>query len=51
MKKKDISITGEEIFLPTSPEEVGGGETHENVPSVPIVQEKALPTKPEDIEI
>jgi hypothetical protein len=45
LEKKDISITGEEIFLPTSPEELG----EEKIEQEPV-EEKPLPTKPEDIE-
>jgi len=45
LEKKDISITGEEIFLPTSPEELG----EEKVEEQPV-DDKPLPTRPEDIE-
>jgi len=46
IEKKDISITGEEIFLPTSPEEL----EEEKKVEQQFVEEKPLPTKPEDIE-
>ncbi len=46
IETKDIKITGEEIFLPTSPEELEEREAVEQQP----LEEKPLPTKPEDIE-
>jgi hypothetical protein len=46
IEKKDITIRGEEIFLPTSPEELGEEKVEEQEP----VEERPLPTKPEDIE-
>ena len=53
--RKDISISGEEIFLPTDPNEVGGKETSASpegsVTSLDTtVDYSPLPTKPEEIE-
>jgi len=51
---KDISISGEEIFLPTDPNELDGGKEQsqeENVNSLDTTLDYSpLPSRPEDIE-
>jgi hypothetical protein len=46
VEKKDVTITGEEIFLPTSPDALGGEKTDLDT----TVEYKTLPTKPEEVD-
>jgi hypothetical protein len=50
IEKKDISISGEEIFLPTDPNDLGRGESNPEESSGSSLDYSPLPTKPEDIE-
>jgi hypothetical protein len=46
IEKKDVAITGEEIFLPTSPDSLGGEKQELST----TVEYKTLPTKPEEVD-
>jgi len=49
--KKRVDISGDEIFLPTSPEAIGEEQEELRATSLPTKPEDInLPTKPEDIE-
>lgn len=50
LKKEKIDISGEEIFLPTTPEEIEKEEQAEEEQAEEEFKALKLPTKPEELE-